>query len=134
MILTIFLILLVVSACVGAVVAIFKYPLHSTLGALLIALLVFSLFFGVCNAIAATQGADYRQELQETYSQLTLYQDTVSYCGNEYVRFDFYTRCQEYNERYNTYNRLSENWLIGVWYDTDKISDLSTVDFVLNYE
>lgn len=134
MILTIFLILLVASACVGAVVAIFKYPVRSTIGFILILLLIVSLFFGICNAIAATQADDYRQELQETYNQLVLYQDTVSYCGNEYVRFDFYTRCQEYNERYNTYNKLSEHWLIGVWYKTDKISDLSTIDFVLNYE
>lgn len=134
MILTIFLVLLAVCACIGTVMAIFKYPIRSCLGLVLIILLIIFLGMGCCNAICAAQADNYRQELQETYNQLTLYQDMVSYCSNEYVRFDFYIRVQEYNERYERYNKLSENAWVDVWYKTDKISNLSTIDFVLNYE
>lgn len=134
MMLTIFLVLLVVCACTGAVMAIFKYSIRSYLGLTLLILLVITLALGCCNAIAATQADNHRQELMGTYSELTLYQDTISYCGNEYVRFDFYTRVQEYNERYNNYQKLSDSALIGVWYKTDKIADIGIVDFFLNYE
>lgn len=132
MLLTTFLILLVICAATMVVMAIFKYSLRSYLGLTLICLLVVSLLMGCWNAQVCHRASSDVQELKATYNDLTLYQDTVSYCANEYVRFDFYIKVQEYNEAYNKYLKTCEDGWVNCWYKADKVADISTIDFYLN--
>lgn len=134
MLLTIFLILLAICAAAIAVMALFHYPIRSYFGLALICFLVVTLIMGCWNAAIANRASSDAQDLITTYNDLVLYQDTVSYSGNEYVRFDFYTKVQEYNEAYNDYLAICENGWVNCWYKADNISNISLIDFSLNYE
>lgn len=74
---------------------------------------------------------DVANDLNDRYEMLSTYQRAVDNCANEYIRFDFYERCNEYNELYDRYIQLSEGSWLGAFYELDKIANCKKIDFTL---
>lgn len=86
--------------------------------------------FAIWAAVFGTSGSD-RLHNQEEYSQLKLYQYTVENSTNEYLRYDYYERVQEWNERYETIKENeSDPWLS--WFYFDPMEGCGPIDFVLH--
>lgn len=86
--------------------------------------------FGIwCGALFSA--ADNRADNQEEYRQLILYQHTVENSTNEYLRFDYYNRVQEWNERYNEIKEMEVDPWVS-WFYFDLMENCGPVDFVLH--
>lgn len=63
----------------------------------------------------------------ETYDTLILYRDVVEASNDELLRYDFYERVQEWNERYESHLKTRENNWIGM---IDPVRGFENCDFV----
>lgn len=79
---------------------------------------------GVCRSTIKDLAADY-----ET---LTLYQSIVETCNNEYVRFDFYERVNDYNRMYADAAKQSENPWLDAFFPKDWTATILPIDFQLH--
>lgn len=85
--------------------------------------------FSVCMGCAAN---DSILNLKAEAADIELYYITIQNCDNEYVRFDFYQRVQDYNELYNYYLDLCDSPWIGAYYPDDWTDEISQIEFALH--
>lgn len=128
MILTILLILMLCTAGIAAAMLIFKAPFRSTLGLILLCCLFTCVIWGGCTAGAANQAHRSLEALAADYEELTLYQNLVDESYNEYVRFDFYNRIQEYNEAYNKYVANCDSAWLNCFYTQTKLDNAGVAE------
>ena len=106
-------------------------PVSTTVERIIISLLMVAILVGgiwVGSAVCAT---NRRTIFADEYNQLKLYQHTIEASTNEYVRFDYYARVQEWNDKYDTYIELESNPWVN-WFLFDPMRYCDKIDFVLN--
>ena len=72
-----------------------------------------------------------REKYTDEYNQLKLYQYTVEHSTNEYLRFDYYTRVQEWNEKYANIVEMESNPWVS-WFFFDPVRDCGPIEFELH--
>ena len=122
------------TAIVIAIVAGITIFLHPTKLAkqIVIGAIILAVIFGiVCLIGMGVVGCDVALA-QETYDNLMLYYYTVETSTNEYLRYDYYNKVNEYNECYNELvarsKSLTQNW----FFDTAALDKLDTISFTLH--
>lgn len=89
-----------------------------------------SIFFPVA---VANLGVNARiSAMYDTYDNLMLYHETVETSTNEFVRFDYHEKVEEYNAAYDFNLAESEGAVFGWLYPTDWDSGLDYIDFPLH--
>ena len=122
------------TAIIIAIVAGITIFLHPTKLAkqIVIGAMILAVIFGiVCLIGMGVVGCDVALA-QETYDNLMLYYYTVETSTNEYLRYDYYNKVNEYNECYNELvarsKSLTQNW----FFDTAALDKLDTISFTLH--
>lgn len=130
-----YLMLIAISMAICGAVVIFwmchleKHPkwMETIVMTLLVPAIVIFAFWGASLGCAS----DNRLDNQEEYNQLKLYQYTVEHSTNEYLRYDYYNRVQEWNERYEAIKENEQNPWIS-WFYFDTMEGCAPIDFVLH--
>jgi hypothetical protein len=71
-------------------------------------------------------------DLKAESEHINLYYNTVLYTDNEYVRFDFYQRVQDYNDSYAELQEKSKSIWIGAFYPKGWDTEILPIEFLLN--
>ena len=98
---------------------------------------IFLLFTFIAVAGANSDVNARISAMHDTYDNLMLYYETVEASTNEYVRFDYHKKVEEYNAAYDFNLAESENAVFGWLYLDGWDSGLDYIDFQLhgdNYE
>ena len=77
---------------------------------------------------------DQATYITEEGYELNLYYDSINNSHNEYVRYDFYERVENYNAFYNRYIEHSENFFLAPFYTLEKIDGAQPISFPLRTE
>ncbi|MBO5730174.1 MAG: hypothetical protein J6R67_03160 [Treponema sp.] len=93
---------------------------------------VFLLFTFYVVAIANSSVNDRISAMHDTYDNLMLYHETVEASTNEYVRFDYHEKVEEYNAAYDFNLAESEGAVFGWLYLDGWDSGLDYIDFQLH--
>lgn len=99
---------------------------------IVIGMLALSLVFGAAAGIAGASANASVSRLEAEYDNLMLYYNTVSNSPNEYVRFDFYNRVNEFNVNYENVVEQSKNIWIGAFFDKDWSNRIAPIVFELH--
>ena len=131
-ILAIFLLAMLIAASAIITKLVFK-PRWTWLNRIILVMVGLSVVMcGVICAIILPITHNIVSDLREDYNALMLYHDTIDQCYNEYVRFDFYQRVMDYNERYAAVQEGSNNLWIGELYPKDWDTEILPIEFLLN--
>lgn len=87
-----------------------------------------SVVAGVANSVVAHNV----NTLQEEYDNIMLYYNTVSNSPNEYVRYDFYNRVNEFNINYENIVERSKSTWVGAFFDKDWSNEMAPIVFELH--
>ena len=128
--LTTLLVLLLVAVAAIIVRVIFN-PTWPWLNRVITSLLVLFIAFGVVATVGAATYNTTAEKIQEQYDTIMLYYDTIDNCRNEYVRFDFYARVQDYNAEYLKTQEKAENMWFGKLFPSDWDIACGLIDFRL---
>lgn len=79
---------------------------------------------GICNANIKSAKAQY--------DDLMLYYYTVMTSTNEYLRYDYYNKVNEFNAEYNHLVELSESKWSSWFCDKTALAEFGTIDFILH--
>jgi hypothetical protein len=91
----------------------------------------FLLFTFIAVAIANSDVNARISAMYNTYDNLMLYHETVETSTNEYVRFDYHEKVEEYNAAYDFNLAESEGAVFGWLYLDGWDSGLDYIDFQL---
>lgn len=131
-ILAIFLLAMLIAASAIIVKLVFK-PKWTWLNRIILVMVILS--FVMCSVICAFLlpiTHNIVSDLREEHDALMLYHDTIDQCYNEYVRFDFYQRVMDYNERYAAVQKDSNSLWIGEFYPKGWDTEILPIEFLLN--
>lgn len=92
----------------------------------------FLLFTFMTIAIANSDVNARISAMYDTYNNLMLYHETVETSTNEFVRFDYHEKVEEYNAAYDFNLAESEGAVFGWLYLDDWDSGLDYIDFQLH--
>lgn len=92
----------------------------------------FLLFTFITIAIANSDVNARISAMYDTYDNLMLYHETVETSTNEYVRFDYHEKVEEYNAAYDFNLAESEGAVFGWLYLDGWDSGLDYIDFQLH--
>lgn len=92
----------------------------------------FLLFTFMTIAIANSEVNARISAMYDTYDNLMLYHETVETSTNEYVRFDYHEKIEEYNAAYDFNLAESEDAVFGWLYLDGWDSGLDYIDFQLH--
>lgn len=68
------------------------------------------------------------EHLHNEYKEIIMLYDTIEQSDNEYLRFNFYERIENYNEQYTTYIKdLNNPWFD--WLVCDNVDDIEYIEF-----
>lgn len=129
-ILSILLIMLLLLAAIIVVECVFK-PKWNWLWN--VGLVVFILALGsfgatmIANNVCDAQVADLKAEAAD----INLYYNLVNASYDEYVRFDFYQRVNDYNTAYAACQENAKNPWINVFYDKNWENEIAPIEFFL---
>lgn len=70
-------------------------------------------------------------DLHQEYNDILIYYDLIDTCDNEYVRFDFYNRVAQYNDRYEALREDTDSIWVGALYPDNWYEEFGTIDFLL---
>lgn len=127
-----FLISLIIAIAIFTVTAVFGYNKNRILKVLFRTALCVSIFCG-CFCLVLSGIYDNRViELNAVHADLTLYQPLVEETTNEYVRYDFYDKVNDFNERYEEMEKISENNWVGGLVRKDWSATMGPIDFYLH--
>ena len=127
---TLLVVLLTVLAAV--IVRVIFNPTWPWLNRVIATLLVISLALGVVSVVGSATYNGAAEKIQEQYDTIMLYYDTIDNCRNEYVRFDFYTRVQDYNAEYLKTQEKAENMWFGKLFPSNWNVNCGTINFELH--
>lgn len=99
---------------------------------IVIAMLALSLGLGAAAGIAGATTRASVSRLETEYDNLMLYYNTVSNSPNEYVRFDFYNRVNEFNANYEDIVERSKSIWVGAFFDKDWSNEIAPIVFELH--
>jgi hypothetical protein len=99
---------------------------------IVIGMLALSLVFGAAAGIASATTSASVSRLETEYDNIMLYYNTVSNSPNEYVRFDFYNRVNEFNANYENVVEQSKSSWIGAFFDKDWSNRIAPIVFELH--
>ena len=94
--------------------------------------LVISLALATVSIVGSAAYNSAAEKVQEHYDTIMLYYDTIDNCRNEYVRFDFYTRVQDYNAEYLKTQEKAEDMWFGKLFPSNWNENCKTIDFELH--
>lgn len=129
-ILSILLIALLLLASAIVVRCVFK-PKWVWLNKVIIATLVIACAFGILSGFMSAACQGQVDSLKSEAKAILLYYNTINESDNEYVRFDFYQRVNDYNARYTNLQENSESAWIGAFYPRGWDSEVGLIDFML---
>ena len=93
----------------------------------------FFLFFTIIAVAVTNSDVNARiNAMYETYDNLMLYHETVEVSTNEYVRFDYREKVEEYNAAYDFNLAESEGAVFGWLYLPSWDDGLDYIDFQLH--
>lgn len=133
MILPITLLLFLLTTLVAIIIRVTFNPHWPWLNRVITTFLVISLALGVVTVVgSATYNGAAAEKIQEQYDTIMLYYDTIDNCRNEYVRFDFYTKVQDYNAEYLKTQEKAEDMWLGKLFPSNWDIACGLIDFKLN--
>ena len=130
-ILSALLIALLLLASAIVVRCIFK-PKWVWLNKVILVAAAFALVLGTVSVIAGAVCDNDINDLKAESEHINLYYNTVLYTDNEYVRFDFYQRVQDYNDSYAELQEKSKSIWIGAFYPKGWDTEILPIEFLLN--
>lgn len=130
-ILSALLIALLLLASAIVVRCIFK-PKWVWLNKVILVAAAFALVLGTVSVIAGAVCDNDINNLKAESEHINLYYNTVLYTDNEYVRFDFYQRVQDYNDSYAELQEKSKSIWIGAFYPKGWDTEILPIEFLLN--
>lgn len=130
-ILSALLIALLLLASAIVVRCIFK-PKWVWLNKVILVAAAFALVLGTVSVIAGAVCDNDINNLKAESEHINLYYNTVLYTDNEYVRFDFYQRVQDYNSSYAELQKKSKSIWIGAFYPQGWDTEVLPIEFLLN--
>lgn len=130
-ILSALLITLLLLASAIVVRCIFK-PKWVWLNKVILVAAAFALVLGTISVIAGAVCDNDINNLKAESEHINLYYNTVLYTDNEYVRFDFYQRVQDYNSSYAELQEKSKSIWIGAFYPKGWDTEILPIEFLLN--
>ncbi len=90
--------------------------------------IVLSFCLGLFNTLMRVGYVDIYENLHKEYEEIVLLYDTIDKSDNEYLRYNFYERIEEYNEQYDCYvNDLNSPWFN--WLVYDDVDDIEPIEF-----
>lgn len=87
--------------------------------------------FALCMAIGAGIKTD-AEKCQAEYTDLMLYYNTVDNSANEYVRYNYFNKVQEYNDWYAKLVTFESNFWIGNLMHESWLDGCGLIDFQLH--
>lgn len=87
--------------------------------------------FALCMAIGAGVKAD-AAKCQAEYTDLMLYYNTVDNSANEYVRYNYFNKVQEYNDWYAKLVAFESDFWIGNLMHESWLDGCGLIDFQLH--
>lgn len=106
-------------------------PAWQWLNRVIIALGVLSLVLALGVNIGCGVAKVNTEDIQEHYDTIMLYYDIIDTSRNEYVRFDFYNRVQDYNAEYEDFVEKTESIWGGAFYSDEWVGSIAPIDFML---
>ena len=91
-----------------------------------------ALILGTVSIVAGAVCDNDINDLKAESEHINLYYNTVLYTDNEYVRFDFYQRVQDYNDSYAELQEKSKSIWIGAFYPKGWDTEILPIEFLLN--
>ena len=88
--------------------------------------------FTVCCGVATAY--DISDDLVEEHAVLETYYEVVDESYNEYVRYDYKEKVDEFNRVLDKYYKCSENIFLAPFYTLDKIGYIKPIYFELRHE
>ena len=92
----------------------------------------FAIALGTLSIVAGAVCDNDINALRAESEHINLYYNTVLYSDNEYVRFDFYQRVQDYNDSYAEFQAKSKSIWIGAFYPKNWDAEILPIEFLLN--
>lgn len=92
----------------------------------------FAIALGTLSIVAGAVCNNDINDLRAESEHINLYYNTVLYSDNEYVRFDFYQRVQDYNDSYAELQAKSKSIWIGAFYPQNWDAEILPIEFLLN--
>ena len=127
-----FLISLIIAATILIVGTVFGYNKSRVLKILFRTAVCLSVFCGCFCLVLSGIYANRVTELNATHADLALYQPLVEETTNEYIRYDFYNKVNDFNERYEEMAKASENSWFGGLVRKDWSATMGPIDFYLH--
>ena len=93
--------------------------------------LVLAICFATISGCIWAVAQEDRDAIITDYEWLTNYQSVVEYSDNEYVRYDYYQRVEEYNDAYENYMKSSNSIWVAFFYK-DLPEEVQYFEFYLN--
>lgn len=112
-------------------ITIFLHPTKVAKHIVVTALILGVLFGGTCAACTTT-ATNRIKDAHEAYDNLLLYYYTVETSNNEYVRYDYFNKVNEYNNTYTTLFEYSNNPFVNWFYKEADMIEFDTIDFQLH--
>ena len=88
--------------------------------------------FTICTYAATSY--DMAENIVEEHAVLETYYEIVDKSYNEYVRYDYKERVDEFNTAIDNYYKYSENFFMAPFYTLDKIGYAKPIYFELRHE
>lgn len=86
---------------------------------------------GIACGLTASGTHMQVNSLRQEYENILIYYNTIDTCDNEYVRFDFYKRVEQYNNQYEALVKDSDSAWVGIFYPDGWQEEFGTIDFFL---
>ena len=131
MILPITLIVFLLVTLAAIIIRVAFNPAWPWLNRVITTLLIISLALGVVAIVGSATYNGVAERIQEQYDTIMLYYDTIDNCRNEYVRFDFYARVQNYNAEYLKTQEKAKNIWFGKLFPSNWDIACGLIDFKL---
>lgn len=128
-------VLLAILICTAAAIvctAVFGMQKNKTMRSICaIGLMLCAIGMGIFGIGRACTNSDTNRAIAQ-YKDLTLYYNTVNYSSNEYVRYDYYNKVQEYNATYQNLIEATEDPVFGCLYPQNWFANIGPIDFQLH--
>ena len=128
-ILLVSLMLAVIAVIVGVV---FGYTKTKFIRTVILLSVVVAIVSGIaCLGIGCAYGNKV-DALKAEFNDLTLYQPLVEETYNEYIRYDFYDKVNDYNQRYENVANFAENAWFGALVNANWSDGFGPISFYLH--
>jgi glucan phosphoethanolaminetransferase (alkaline phosphatase superfamily) len=130
-ILSILLVALIIALAAIVIRLIFKvnWPVLNRLFIVFIAVAIAMSFVSIGVGVGCRNTVD---NLANEHQTLMLYYNAVQYSDNEYMRFDYYNRVNDFNARYAAAVENAKSPWVGIFYPPNWSESICPIEFHLN--